>query len=176
MGGAIQARADADALAATNTGGSRTSRASGPSSCSGGCSAASGRHLRTAPVVDAPAPRSPPPKRPATAYMCWTRSRRPALTTDRPELAASIAEQARALASEWKELDAGARRPFELEAEELREQYVNAKAAYDARHRDAAVGNLLRRKPKPTHKRRSKSRWTVDDEASDEESSGNSEE
>jgi hypothetical protein len=98
--------------------------------------------------------------------MCWSRSRRPSLTAERPELATSITEQARALANEWKELDAEARRPFEAEAEDLRKGYVAAKADYDARHRDAAVTNLLRRKL--PIKRRKQSRKLSDDEISEE--------
>ena len=63
------------------------------------------------------------PKRPVSAYLCFTSSRREQIAVDQPELAKNVTEMAKTLGKEWKELDEEARKPFIALAEKDKGRY-----------------------------------------------------
>eukprot|EP00929_Paragymnodinium_shiwhaense_P012276 TRINITY_DN11912_c0_g1_i4.p1 TRINITY_DN11912_c0_g1~~TRINITY_DN11912_c0_g1_i4.p1 ORF type:complete len:2705 (-),score=759.65 TRINITY_DN11912_c0_g1_i4:133-8247(-) len=119
-----------------------------------------------------PAPSSPPPKRPLSAFFCFAKARRVGLLEEKPELAGNVTEQTKALSAEWKGLAEDAKKPHAEEAAELKKSYEVAKAEYFARHPELAAGKRPGKpagKPKRKRPRRSSYAGQADNESAEDE-------
>ena len=77
-----------------------------------------------------PAGAGPPgPKRALSAYMYFMKARRIALLQERPELAESVTETAKAIGAEWKALSEEQKVPYAAEAAEDKARYARELAA-----------------------------------------------
>lgn len=68
------------------------------------------------------------PKRPQSSYFLFSNQRRKELKVTNPDK--KVTEISKIIASEWKKMDAAAKKPFEIQAKELKEKYQNESKKY----------------------------------------------
>jgi hypothetical protein len=70
------------------------------------------------------------PKKPLSAYFLYADTRRAAIREANPEL--KVSEIAKQIGAEWKNLPEAQKQPFQARAEKLKQEYLLAKAEYEA--------------------------------------------